>query len=244
MVPFARPLAAIAMALAAMATARAQDTAVDAELCLAADGSGSISDEEFRFQREGYAAAIADARVMDVIGAGYRGRIALAYMEWGGASSMEEIVSWRVIDGPEAARAFGDALVAAPRRTVGWNSISNAIAFCHDWIETNSYDSQRRIIDVSGDAGQRGGMPLAEARQQAIADGITVNALALNFRGGGLTGPGGGPLIRHFERDVIGGPSAFALGVDSAGRFVEALVRKLILELAEAGDPGGAHRPE
>lgn len=229
---FAKVLALAVPLLLLAAEARAQETPVDAELCLASDGSGSISDEEFRFQRQGYAAALTDSRVMEVIEVGYHGRIALAYMEWGGPQSMEEIVPWRLIDGAAAAKGFADALVAAPRRAFGWNSISNAIAFCHEWLDSNAYEGQRKIIDVSGDAGQRGGVPLSFARQQAIDGGATINALALNFRGGGLTGPGGTPLLRHFEDDVIGGRSAFALAVDNPDRFVEALVRKLILELA------------
>ena len=44
------------------------------------------------------------------------------------------------------------------------------------------------------------------------------------------------PLLSHYKRDVIAGPGAFALGVDTREDFVEALVRKLVLEIA--GTPG------
>ena len=209
-----------------------QEVAVDLELCLAADGSGSIADDEFQFQRSGYAAAIADPRVLDVVRSGQHRRIALALMEWGGAESMNEIVGWTIISDAASAEAFGARVEAAPRLAFGWNSISNAIAFCQHWLEANGFGGTRQVIDVSGDAGQRGGMPLPIARQRAIDAGITINALALNFRGGGMTGPGGGPLLDHFEQEVIGGPGAFAIEVAEADRFVEALVQKLVLEIA------------
>ncbi len=212
---------------------------VDVELCLAADGSGSITEEEFTFQRQGYAAAITDPRVIDAIRRGLYGKIALAHMEWGGAESMHKIVEWQVIETAEQAEAFARALLAAPRLATGWNSISNAIVFCHAWMTDNEPVGLRRVIDVSGDAGQRGGVPLPVARQAAIDDGLIVNALALNFRGGGLSGPGGMPLLTHFKRDVIAGPGAFALGVDTREDFVEALVRKLVLEIA--GTPADGH---
>ena len=205
---------------------------VDVELCLAADGSGSITDEEFAFQRQGYAAAIADRRVVEAVRGGILGKIALAHMEWGGADSMHAIVDWQVVEDGATAQAFGEDLLAAPRVASGWNSISNAIAFCQAWIENNAFEGLRKVIDISGDAGQRGGLPLPVTRQRALEAGFTINALALNFRGGGLTGPGGMPLLMHFNQDVIGGPGAFAIAVEDPDRFVESLVRKLVLEIA------------
>ncbi len=225
-------MAAAGLMTATVAAARAQTTEVDLELCLAVDGSGSITAEEFAFQRRGYAAAIADPDVIDTIRFGPHGRIALAHMEWGGADSMHAIVDWTVIEDEASARAFGSALQAAPRVATGWNSISNAIAFCHAWMDDNDFEGLRRVIDVSGDAGQRGGLPLAQVRAQAVDSGIVINALALDFRGGGLTGPGGIPLLTHFDRHVIGGPGAFAIAVERQEDFVDSLVRKLILEIA------------
>lgn len=221
---------------AAAGPARAEDPApqrVAAELCLAVDGSGSIHQDEFAFQRRAYADAIASREVIDGVTSGYSGAIAVAMMEWGGADSMHPIVGWTRIAGLEDARRFGAAIVAAPRKAVGWNSISNAIAFCQNWIETNAFQGLKKVIDVSGDAGQHGGVPLDFARLNATDAGITINGLALNYRSGGMTGPGGTPLVEHFRNDVIGGPGAFAIGVDSEAEFITALRRKLVLELAQ-----------
>ncbi|WP_416896199.1 MAG: DUF1194 domain-containing protein [Minwuia sp.] len=205
---------------------------VDVEICLAVDGSGSIDPDEFTLQRQAYAAAITDSRVLEIIRSGYKQSIAIAMMEWGGADSMHPVTTWHRIASKEDADAFAVELLAAPRQAFGWNSISNAIAFCHAWIEENDYRAERMVIDVSADAGQRGGMPLPNARGAALNAGITINALALNYRSGGMTGPFGGPLAEHFRRDVIGGPWSFALEVDEPRGFKEALVKKLVLEIA------------
>lgn len=214
--------------------------AVDVELCLAVDGSGSIDPDEFLFQRQAYATAVTDSRVLDIVTSGFEGGIAVAMMEWGGADSMQPVTDWHFVGSMADAEDFAAALLAAPRRAVGWNSISNAIAFCHAWILENGFEGHRRVIDVSGDAGQRGGMPLPATRDAALADGLTINGLALNYRSGGLTGPGGMSLAEHFRRDVIGGPFSFVIGVEEASGFAEALVRKLVQEIAGVRPPQNA----
>jgi len=45
------------------------------------------------------------------------------------------------------------------------------------------------VIDVSADAGQRGGRPLPEVRAEALAAGITINGLAVLSRSGRPAGP-------------------------------------------------------
>lgn len=222
----------LALALMMAPAIAAAETEVDLELCLASDGSGSITPEEFAFQRQGFALAIGSKEVLAAIQSGFRKKIAIGYMEWGGADSMHPIVDWSLIDSQEAAKDFGARLMAAPRVASGWNSISEAIAFCQAWMESNDFKASRLVIDVSGDAGQRGGRPLEYTRGLALSAGITINALALNFRGGGLSGPFGQPLIQHFREDVIGGFGAFAHGVDNQVDFIDALKRKLILEIA------------
>jgi len=228
-------LLALAACLAAPAAAQEQaGKKVDLELCLAVDGSGSIQEDEFAFQRLAYAQAVSNPQVVGIMTGGYEGSIAIALMEWGGPDSMHPIVDWTLIEEPGDAQAFADAVVAAPRRAFGWNSISNAIAFCQQWMAGNGFDGFRKVIDVSGDAGQRGGLPLPLARELAVDAGIVINGLALHYRSGGLTGPGGMPLVEHFRQDVIGGTGAFAIAVEKEEEFADALIRKLILEIASA----------
>jgi len=226
--------AACAMMLSAAAPAPAQQVDVDLELVLAADGSGSIDDQELALQRDGYADAIADPEIMKFIQGGLTGRIAVAYVEWGGPFSQHTIVDWTVIDGPESAAAFGEELRAAPRQATGWNSISNAIDYSVNLVETNRYRGLRKIIDVSADGPNIGGRSITAARDDAVAKGFTINALLVLHREGSLPGRSPAQLVAHYERDVIGGMGAFVMTADENRTFAEAVRAKLILEVARA----------
>src|SRR5690606_33980476 len=58
--------------------------AVDLELVLAVDVSGSIDEEEAILQRKGYIEALNHPQVLAAIKSGYHGRIAVIYIEWAG----------------------------------------------------------------------------------------------------------------------------------------------------------------
>lgn len=213
---------------------------VDTELVLAADGSGSIDDDELRLQREGYANAITHPRFLQAIQGGFHQAIAVAFVEWGGPDSQHTIVDWMKIDGAEAARAFAAKLVAAPREAYSFNSISEAIAYSRNLINTNAFDGRRKIIDISGDGPQINGRPLPVIRALAIAERITINGLVIASPDGDTRpGPRGEPLDEHYQNDVIGGRGAFVLVAKGRQDFARAVLKKMILEIAdrEAGAP-------
>jgi hypothetical protein len=225
-------LVALGLALAAGAAAEP----VDLELVFAADGSGSIDNDELRLQRKGWGDALVSKEVLDGIRDGPIGAIAVAYMEWGGPQSQVLIVDWHVIRDEASARIFADKLLAAPRGAYGFNSISNAIDFSVRLVEHNAHDGTRRVIDVSGDGPNMGGRPLEAARQDAMAKGFTINALAIRRPGGRPGGPGGMSLESYYGQAVIGGPGAFVEVADETRPFAVAARRKLLTEIA--GRPG------
>lgn len=210
---------------------------VDVELVLAADGSGSIDDDELKLQRQGYAEAIAHPKVLAAIRGGYRQAIAVAYIEWGAPESQHVIVDWTLIKDEATAKAFAERLVKEPRAAWGYNSISNAIAFSADMIRNNNYNGSRKVIDVSGDGPQIGGRPLPEVRYETIRQGIVINALVIDSPGGGVRGPGGMPLSDHYRQDVIGGSGAFVAVAKDRAHIAEAVRKKLILEIADGPGP-------
>lgn len=213
---------------------------VDLELVFAADGSGSIDDEELRLQRKGWADALTSRDVLDGIKDGPVGAIAVAYMEWGGPSSQVLIVDWHVVRDEASARVFADKLVSAPRGAYGYNSISNAIDFSVRLVESNAHEGARKVIDVSGDGPNMGGRSLEAARAEALAKGFTINALAIRRPGSGRPGgPGGMPLEDYYAQSVIGGPGSFVETVNETQPFALAARRKLLTEIA---DTGGAIR--
>jgi len=233
---FSTVLVAVAIAVGlGIAPVRAET--VDLELVFAADGSGSIDDDELRLQRDGYAAALSDPKVLGAIASGLHGRIAVAYIEWGGPTSQHTIVDWTVIAGPDDAAAFGRALRSAPRAAWGYNSISEAIAYSADLIHGNDIDGDRKVIDVSGDGPQIGGRPLDLVRDSVVAGGVTINALVVANRGG-HSGPMGEPLDEHYRNDVIGGLGAFVVVADDERGFTRTLLGKMIREIVDRSPTG------
>jgi hypothetical protein len=226
-----RPLIA-ALALLIMAAGPLRAEAVDLELVLLADATGSIDDAEIAFQRKGYAEALASADVLDAIASGAHQRIAVTYVEWGSFESQDIVVPWTVIDGEAAAKSLGEALLAAPRRAYGRNAIGQALVFGKTLIETNAHEGYRRVIDLSADsANSWNGIPLALAREQVVAAGITINGLAILCRfcsGRPVTYD----LEKAFEDTIIGGPDAFVVTADDMQQFSTAVKRKLVLEIA------------
>src|SRR6476469_1872759 len=118
----------VLLAICSARFARAAEP-VDLLLVFAADVSRSIDQPKFQLQREGYAAAIADKRVLEAITAGRNKRIAVAFVEWSGVSSQKVLIEWTVIDGADAARKFGDQLIELPRWLAERTSISGGIDY-------------------------------------------------------------------------------------------------------------------
>jgi len=121
------------LALAALVTvpilsARAAEP-VDLLLVLSSDVSRSVDHPKFLLQREGYAAAISDPVVMEAIKSGPHQRIAVCFVEWSGFGAQNLVIDWTMIDGPGAARKFGDQLLELPRAFADRTSISGGIEF-------------------------------------------------------------------------------------------------------------------
>lgn len=227
--------AALLLALLASGEgARAQNT--DLLLVLAADVSRSIDESEFELQRKGYAAALSDPRVLAAIGGGANGKIAVCFVEWSGAGEQLVVVDWTVIGDGEDAGGLSAMLLAAPRSFIGRTSISGAIDFAMERFAAAKPHGNRRIIDISGDGTNNSGRPVTDARDQALAEGVTINGLAIinNRPNPGYafhTQPPGG-LPEWYRQNVIGGPGAFLHVVEDFRSFADAMTNKLVSEIA------------
>jgi hypothetical protein len=218
--------------------------AVDAAIVLAADVSRSIDDGEFALERRGYADAIQSQQLLDAISTGPHGAIALAYVEWAGEGEEKVVVDWAVIRDDAGARAFAAALTAAPRSFVGRTAIGAAIDYSFALFAESAFETDRRVLDVSGDGTNNQGRPATEARDAAVGAGAVINGLSIFNRkaaamGGYLalhTNPPGG-IANYYRDNVIGGPGAFVVPIDDFKSFGEAMVRKLINEIADARRP-------
>jgi hypothetical protein len=72
---------ALAVLLVSIGTA-AKAEPVDIQLALIADVSCSVDNDEFRLQREGFATALTDPRVLSAIRSGAVGAIGVTFIEW------------------------------------------------------------------------------------------------------------------------------------------------------------------
>jgi Protein of unknown function (DUF1194) len=230
--------AVLLLGIALATTARAQAwVPVDLELVLLADATTSIDAIEMGIQRRGYAAAMTDPKVLWAIAnGGELGRIAVVYVEWASSRRQDVVVDWTIIDGRGTAQDFAGRLLAAPRRIFGTNAIGAALMKGLELLETNGFEGERKVIDLSGDSSWNPRRPtLAEARAAASTAGVGINGLAVLCHA--CSGrQGAGNLERDFTEQLITGPGAFVVTADGRNAFAGAVRRKLILEIA-ALDP-------
>jgi len=235
-----RVIALLGLALALIAPQARAAEPVDLLLVLAADVSRSVTEPKFKLQREGAAAAITHPDVLRAITSGPHRRIAVCFLEWATAGMQTVVVEWTAIGDGAAARAFGDRLVEAPRSFAGSTSLSGAIDFSVGQLERAPFEAERRVIDISGDGNNNSGRPVTDARDDALAKGVTINALVIltplneSFRPE-HTNPAGG-LEKYFQDNVIGGSGAFTVVAESHESFGRALTKKLVQEIAGLPD--------
>jgi hypothetical protein len=232
-------VAALVGCLAFAAGARAEQ--VDLLLVLAADVSRSIDDGEFNLQRKGYAQAMTDPRVLRAIAGGRHHAIAITFIEWAGAPEQNTVVDWTVVRDEEGAGAIAATMLSAQRSFLGRTSISAAIDFSMERLAAAPAEADKRIIDISGDGTNNSGRAVTEARDQAVAAGITINGLAIintqaNPGYAFHTQPPGG-LPKYYEENVIGGAGAFLITVENFDTFADAITRKLVTEIAGSPPP-------
>jgi len=229
--------AAIFSAILAPAAARAADD-VDLLLVLAVDVSRSIDATKFQLQREGYAAAVADPHVLDAIRSGRTGRIGLTFVEWSGVGAQKVVIDWTMIGDTETAKGFGDRLLEAPRSFADRTSISGAIEFAMGQFDKAPFAAARHTIDVSGDGTNNAGRDVAMLRDEAVAKGITINGLVIlsdnpmSWNPDHTNPPGG--LANYYRNNVMGGPNAFVMVAENFNSFGQAIIKKMIAEVAQA----------
>jgi hypothetical protein len=210
---------------------------VDLLLVLAVDVSRSIDAAKFQLQREGYASAIADPRVLEAVRSGRAGKIGLTFVEWSGVGAQRVVIDWTTIGDADSAKAFGDRLLEAPRSFADRTSISGAIEFAMGQLDRSPYESARHTIDISGDGTNNAGRDVTVLRDEAVAKGITINGLVIlsenpmSWNPDHTNPPGG--LDNYYRNNVIGGPNSFVMVAKDFNSFGQAIVRKMIAEVAQ-----------
>jgi hypothetical protein len=227
-------LAAVAVLFGSPAARAAEE--VDLLLVLSSDVSRSIDAPKFKLQRDGYAAAIVNPRVIQAIRSGALGKIAISFVEWSGVGAQKIVIDWTVIRDEATARDFSAQVIEAPRAFADRTSISGGIDFAMAQLARAPFQSSRRTIDVSGDGTNNSGRDVVDARDEAVAKGVTINGLVIlserpmSWNADHTNPPGG--LDAYYRNNVIGGPGAFVMVAENFNSFGQAILNKLIAEIA------------
>jgi hypothetical protein len=199
--------------------------AVDLQLVLAVDASGSVDQHRFELQQQGYVAAFRDSGVLRAIQSGAAQAIAVTMVQWTGPALQIQVLPWTLINDAATAHAFAAAIAATSRQLFsGGTSISGVIDYAVPLMFESQFKGTRRVIDISGDGFNNRGRLAASARNDAVRAGIVINGLPILELDPDLK--------RYFSDHVIGGPGAFVIAAESYDTFAEAIIRKLIREMA------------
>ncbi len=229
-------LLAISLILCAGRGAQAATNPVDVALVLVTDVSRSIDDSEFTLEKQGYAAAFNDPKVIAAIKGGPNGRIAVAYVEFSSPEQIATLIDWTMISDEASAKAFGQQMVSLPRSSYGRTAISGGIDWAVRLISDGKFGDAHKVIDVAGDGTNNAGRGITDARDDAIAADITINGLTIindrpvNYIYAHVAPPGG--LTNYYRENVVGGMGSFVVEVHDFTSFGDAMTRKLLNEIA------------
>ena len=214
-------VAALLVTLAGVLPARAAAVA----LVLAVDVSESVSGDRYSLQREGIARAFETPQLIEAI-AGVPGGIQVLVIEWSDPDKIAITVGWTRIANRNAASAFAASVRATTRTSSGLTAIGSAMLAAATAFDHMPEPAGHRVIDVSGDGMANFGVPPTTARDALVQRGITINGLAILSEEPWLDD--------YYRSNVIGGPSGFVVVAKDFDSFAEAILRKLVQEVASA----------
>jgi Ca-activated chloride channel family protein len=208
----------LALALLPAAPASACATA----LILAIDVSNSIDEGEYLIQSEGLATALDDPAIAEEL---VRGQIALSVIQWSGVGRQQVSIPWRRMTTPAEVRAFSVEARNMPRAFVMSDTAVGALIAAGLGHFGPVADCKRRVIDISGDGSDNAGTDPTAGRRAAEAQGVQINALAIE---------GIGVAITNFYRTRVITRDGFVMTARGHTTYAETLRQKILREVAAA----------
>lgn len=224
-----------ALATLAFSTSASAQQAVDLELGLILDGSGSVSSRDFGLQVDAYQNIFTDPNFYDdfinpLMNDNGLGQIAVS--TWQFSSGVTQEIDWTLIEDQSSAEAFGNAFSNITQIS-GLTNTGGAINDATSSLLNNDFVGDRLVIDISTD-----GVPtVGPDPEQASIDSIAAGVDAINAIGVGLSSSG----IDILQNQVVRGDDAFFLAADTFADFETGLETKLQREITNSG--GGDPTP-
>lgn len=211
-----------------IAAAAQSSACVDVAIVFAVDGSDSITDEEYGFQRRAIASALRDKAVLSVLRDA--GVVAVSAVFWGDSAYPAQKTGWFFIDDGMGAEPFARQIESNGRAVGGNTDIGNGIWRALDLLADPGVCPLKSIIDISGDGRETLGpmrpnlISLYQARHRAEKMHVTINALAMS--------DGEDDLAGYYAKKVISGDDAFVVDIRNLTDFSAAIRKKLMREVA------------
>jgi len=210
--------AVVVLGALALGAVPAHAATVDLALVLAVDVSESVDAEEYELQHEGIARAFETAPLVEAIRGGKNGAIDVLVLEWSDRDKQVVTVDWTRVSDAASAAGFAARVRATPRSSNGLTAIGDALLAAE-----TAFQRLPDQADLSGDGIANIGPPPQTVRDRLVAQGITINGLAIL-----KTEPW---LDSYYDQYVVGGPGAFLMEVEDFPTFIAAMQQKLLAEV-------------
>ena len=202
---------------------------VDMELVLAVDVSGSIDSNEYLLQRTGYVNAFNSLANLFNDPNLAVDPFVVTMVYWSSAEVQK--IGWTLIDSAADATAFATQISLLDRTppTASNTGVGDAINYSNSLFDSNGFEGERLVIDVSGDGSRNEGGTVASAVTAAVADGIKINALAILGSEANLD--------TWYRTNVTNPTGGFTIAASSFDTFGDAIDRKITAEVTNQGVP-------
>lgn len=196
---------------------------VDVALLIAIDVSGSVSEENWKLQRQGIVDVLMSKRFEEVRKINFIGRMAIGVMQWGTMAT--ESIPMMLIEERADLIDLGYKIAKMERAENGMTFMGPMFKKAAEILAPWSYYATRMVVDVSGDGESNGGVDPSPLREALLAAGVTINALPIitNLEP---------KLDEYYEKHVMGGPGSFLVVAYGEKDFARAFIKKFISEIA------------
>lgn len=203
-----------------MSSSFASAVAVDSELSLVIDVSGSVSTGEYNLMMDGYANAFRDATVQsNILTNGTNGAIAVNAVFFASGAFTTALDSFTLLDSVASINAFADVLDNFVRPGGGGTNIPSGMNKSLSLLTAdNGFESTNLIMDVSGD-GTSSSTATQAARNAAEAAGVTVNGITI-----------GSNSINTFYNNNVITSNGFSIHATNFAGFEDGVKQKLRIE--------------
>lgn len=203
----------------------------DINMVVSLDRSESISLEEAAQQIHGLVHALRDPRFGASVASGWNGALGLSVVTWSSFGKTQELIPWTLLRGPEESARLAERLerlLDNPPVLIDGSQTDLALGIrsANKALRQAPFRTIKEVINIVSDGISNIGNVPNVARDAAVGEGVVINALTMG-RGSAIA-----VMRRYYERNVIGGPSAFVHNATTNETTSDAMLRKMLLEIA------------